>query len=74
MVHGLREVEVANARMQNEHLQLIIYEHKTGKLKPAVVYLEKLSSQALLNFLITIIPMGIVKLMGHFLFLKEGKR
>ena len=56
VVHGLRKVEVANAQMQNEHLKLIIYQYKTGKLKPAIVYLEKLSSQAFLNFLNTIIP------------------
>ena len=54
VAHGLRKVEVANAQMQNE--QLIIYQHKTGKLKPAIVYLEKLSSQAFLNFFNTIIP------------------
>ena len=41
VVHRLRKVELVSAQMQNEHLKLIIYQHKTGKLKSAIVYLEQ---------------------------------
>ena len=76
MVHGLRKVEMDNARMQYEHLKLIIYEHKTGKLKPAIVYLERPSSQAFLNFLNTIIPIidSSSEINGPFFISETGKK
>ena len=42
VVIGMKTSEVANAKIESGLMKIIVYKHKTGKLKPAVVFLEKL--------------------------------
>ena len=49
IVCGIRRSEVSAAEMVQESLNITVFNYKTGKLKPAVVFLEKLSSKAILN-------------------------
>ena len=56
VIHGMKKEEVANAKFHGENLKIIVYEHKNGKLKPAVVFLEKLASEAFIKFLKYILP------------------
>ena len=50
VVCGMRRSEVSAAEMVQECLKIAVFSHKTGKLKPAVVFLEKLASKAILQF------------------------
>ena len=53
---GVRKVEVQNAKCQENKLKIIVYDHKTGKRKPAVVFLEEQASIAFKIFLENFLP------------------
>ena len=53
--------EVDAAKQQGETMRITIYNHKTGKIKPAAIFFEKLTGKALLNFRSVIISkMGLL--------------
>ena len=56
VVLGVRKVEVQNAKCQENKLKIIVYDHKTGKRKPAVVFLEEQASIAFKIFLENFLP------------------
>ena len=46
---GLMISEVDAAKQQGETMRITIYNHKTGKIKLAVIFFENLAGKALLN-------------------------
>ena len=49
VVHEIKKSEIQNAAEQNLYAKIIVYKHKTGKLRPAVVFLEKTVATALFS-------------------------
>ena len=47
---GIMISEVDAAKQQGETMRITIYNHKTGKIKPAVIFFENLAGKALSNF------------------------
>ena len=38
VILGMKNSEVNNVQLQGDKLKIIVYHHKTGKLKPAVIF------------------------------------
>ena len=56
VVSGMRKSEVITALEQDSQGKIVVFEHKTGKLRPAVVFLETLATAAFQNYLKEILP------------------
>ena len=74
VVIGMKTSEVANAKIESGLMKIIVYKHKTGKLKPAVVFLEKLATKAFQNFLNNVLPRINCKNDDNFFLSFMGKR
>ena len=70
---GMKVAEVENGETIDGLLKIIVYMHKTGKIKPAVVFLEKKATQAYKMFLEKILPQ-IDKENDHFFISFKGKK
>ena len=55
VVCGIMKFEVSAAEILNDSLKINV-KHKTGKLKPAIVFLKSLASEAIIKFHQTILP------------------
>ena len=61
--------------MQGNKLKIIVYHHKTGKLKPAVVFLESNAYEALMTFRKVILPqIGATEEDGPFFVSFKGEK
>ena len=56
VVSGMRKNEVITALEQDSQGKIVVFEHKTGKLRPGVVFLESLATVAFRNYLQVILP------------------
>ena len=57
VVCGMRVSEVANGERVGEiKYKVVVFEHKTGKSKPAVIFFDKLATNALLYYKENILP------------------
>ena len=78
VVHGIKKNEVVNAEIHtNSNTKIIVFEHKTGKLRPAVVFLEKTAATAFAKFLENILPqvdLEINDIKGPFFISYNGKK
>ena len=53
---GMRISEVENSEICGNIRKITVFHHKTGKTKPAVIFLDKLASKAKMDFKDTILP------------------
>ena len=56
VVLGMRRSEVQVAAWQSNLLKITVYEHKTGRVKPATIFLEKMAGDAIIKFSKEILP------------------
>ena len=47
---GLRTSEVKSGKSNGDVLKIVVHEHKTGKIKPAVIFMEESAKEAILSF------------------------
>ena len=71
---GLMVSEEDAGKEQNDKLRIKIYTHKTGKVKPAAIFFNKLATKALLIFRTTILNKMELTTSGHQFLSDKGNK
>ena len=73
MAIGLRTSEVYLQNFE-EVLKIVVHNHKTGKIKPAVLFMKDIAKQAMLNFKEVILPkVSCEESQDHYFLSYNGK-